>query len=329
MTDYVIKNYEKFLLVVLLVGLATSAIYNILTVNAIPDFGLDGGGKNIERPTYKAYHTASIRLDEGAGPLTPGEYVYCPDMSCSYLVHKSLDKCPWSETPLIKKPKIVENDTNRNGIPDELEISWGLSLDDVNEVMRDQDGDGFATKDEYRLRESPVDAQSHPSLLKRCIYLGRQLQYVPFLIMKVSEVIDIRGKKRVYVDGRYKDGRHFYLEPGEDVKGFKILAAGIVNNKGFAEFEIGGVRMKVWEKQKKLLPGWPKYVLRADYQSSKKPLAVIPGQAFILKDRSGKTFNFKFIDFDSVNKRMNIKDLEKGELIAVGRGPLLKAPLEE
>jgi hypothetical protein len=325
MKTFLRKNYEKLLLVILLLALTVSAISTILQERP-PIIVPPEGGSSYSQTILDEIQIKPVMLKENNGALTPGPYIYCPDPKCNYLVHKSENKCPWSGTIITRAPPIQDDDINKNNISDELEISWGLDLNDAQAIYRDPDGDGFRTFDEYVLFESPVDSASHPSLLRRCRFKGIENHYVPIKIRNVQVIKNIRGVEVTYVDGVDGRKRSFYLGIGEKVNGQEILDAGVVNGRGYAEFEIAGERMRLWAKKKTSMPGWPKYVIEEELSDEFNTYKVIPGEEFFIRNR-GVKYKYKFIDFDSANRRMNIRESGR-EDYKLGEKMELEKPLK-
>ncbi len=64
---------------------------------------------------------------------------------------------PWSATFTITT--LADND--RDGIPDNYEVTYGLNTNDVADALGDLDGDGMRNVDEYRAGTDPANAASY------------------------------------------------------------------------------------------------------------------------------------------------------------------------
>jgi hypothetical protein len=320
------KNYEKLLLVILLLTLTVSAISTILQERP-PFVGPPEVGSLYHQTILDDIRIKPVVLKEDNGALTPGSYIYCPDSKCNYLVHKSEDKCPWCRAIISKEQPVRDDDINKNNISDALEISWGLDLNDDQAIYRDPDGDGFRTFDEHVLFESPVDSESHPSLLKRCRFKGIENRFVPVKVLDVQIITNIPGVEVIYVDGTDDKKRSFYLGIGEKVNGREILDAGVIDGRGYAEFEIAGERMRLWAKSKTSMPGWPKYIIEEELSDEVHIYKVVPGEEFFIRSRGDVKYKYKFIDFDSANRRMNIRENDKEDFY-LGEEAELEKPVK-
>lgn len=86
-------------------------------------------------------------------------------------------KCPFCEYKL-PAPKEqgsgppVGLDTDGDGIPDHLEIQYGLDPNDPKDAALDSDGDGFPNHFEVQHGTNPKDPKSHPPLAMRLFVRG-------------------------------------------------------------------------------------------------------------------------------------------------------------
>lgn len=133
---------------------------------------------------------ASRDLDHPtANIMTPSKLAECPTPGCKKLIlvsrfpateadaakNPSFHRCPFCShalPALQAKVVVIDNDTNKNGVPDDLELKWGLNLDDPGAVNTDGDGDGFSFLEEFQAKTDPMNAQSHPPFALK-LYLDK------------------------------------------------------------------------------------------------------------------------------------------------------------
>lgn len=72
-----------------------------------------------------------------------------------------------------QKKEVVDDDTNKNGIPDEWENEHGIFAaptgDGQEAVIGDADSDGFDNKEEYLAKTHPCDPKSHPLFVTKLV----------------------------------------------------------------------------------------------------------------------------------------------------------------
>lgn len=98
---------------------------------------------------------------------------------------KNAKKCPYCSAELMPRTssqaafvaegeeKVVEvdSDRNKNGIDDQIELKFGLSIE-VDQSTEDVDKDGFTTIEEINAGTHPNDPKSHPALISRLFLDG-------------------------------------------------------------------------------------------------------------------------------------------------------------
>ncbi|MCM8526192.1 MAG: hypothetical protein NE327_06720 [Lentisphaeraceae bacterium] len=315
------ENYEKWMLAVLLTLLAGASIICILEANAEGVPNIVGGGKVVAEDKIPKVEGGSLtRLVAGDVKDLEG-FVYCRNSECNYLIHKSLVKCNWCSTPIVAV-EVINKDKNRNGIEDKLELSWGLKLDDPNEILRDKDGDGFSTKDEYERDFSPADSSSHPPLILRASFEVIRDRYIPFKIRDIVISEDVRGNRRVYVDGVHAKRGSFYLSPGEDTEWLKILNAGIEAGRKYAELQYFDYKFKMFKGEKKQYEGWPKYVIKNNI--TEKIHLVSMGSEFVLKTKNGAEEAYRLVEYNEEQQMLEVINKELSSEFEVYRKPVLK-----
>lgn len=319
------ENYEKVLLALMLVLLSVTSIMSILMIRDIKMPVISKLGEDVEVKAVPEVSIASASLSLGQNNSLDS-YVYCRKASCNYLIHKSLFKCNWCGTALVRE-EVIENDSNKNGVNDKLELSWGLKLDDPNEILRDKDGDGFSNKDEYERDFSPVDLGAHPPIILRATFDGIELNPIPFNIKNVVETKDVRGNKRVYVDAVHAKRGAFYLAIGEETSWLKILDAGVEDGKMYAVFRYYSQEFKVWKGVEQQYPGWPKFKIKNNVLGG-KVIKVSMGGKFELISSEGKREAYELERYDENNNLLYIKIEELADQFELKSTPFLKEPIK-
>ena len=319
------ENYEKVLLALMLVLLSVTSIMSILMIRDIGAPGMPELGKDIIVEDIPKVSVASVSLNIDQNKALDS-YVYCRNASCKYLIHKSLFKCNWCGTALVRED-VIENDSNKNGINDKVELSWGLKLDDPNEILRDKDGDGFSNKDEYERDVSPIDANMHPPLILRATYEGVVEKFIPFNIKNVVETKDVRGNKRVYVDAVHSKRGSFYLAIGEETSWLKILDAGIEDEKMYAVIRYYSQEFKVWKGVDQQYPGWPKFKIRNNIHEG-KAVEVAIGEKFELISSEGQRETYQLKQYNEKNNSLIITIEDLADQFELKNTPFLKEPIK-
>ena len=175
-------------------------------------------------------------------------------------------RCPNCSTDIYGVPEIDDNDVNLNLIPDDIELSWGGKLDDPLNHFRDLDGDGFRNIDEFKLKESAHDPESHPLNIYLASFAGVENRFLPIVINRI-EVLESKNKQTLYASGNFRGKGGFYRSLGEDVYGYKITE---INHKR-SEVTVVFNKLKISLPLNKRVfkPGWPKYLVNYRSESLK------------------------------------------------------------
>ena len=320
------ENYEKLLLASLLIALAATSIAAIIMVRDVSIGDLFGNeGKSVQLDRIPNIEVAAVGINENDGPNSLEGFVYCRNSKCDYLINKGFQKCNWCSTPIVDTEDISD-DLNKNGISDKLELSWGLKLDDPNELLRDQDKDGFATIVEYERVTSPIDSSTHPPVVLRSSFSGVERKYIPFTLNDVVTVKDVKGNIKVYVDAKHKKRGGFYLFVGEETDWLKILSAGEQNGEKYAILKYFEQEVRVVKGKALQYEGWPKYIIKNHLNEEKVKVSL--GEKFTLKSLSGSSEIYKLLEVNRSKKSLTILDQEIDNKYEVGQSPELKAPLQ-
>jgi hypothetical protein len=124
--------------------------------------------------------------DHNGGTLfTPRNYVRCINPGCTYLLPYAYKLCPYcateqGELAVTESVALVENDSDRDGIPDEVEDKYDfLDSKVTGDAARDYDEDKFSNLEEYRANTGLDDPLSHPALATKLRLFPRRGIYTP------------------------------------------------------------------------------------------------------------------------------------------------------
>ncbi len=208
--DFLKKHAEKVLLAVLLAALGISGVLVFHSVAAL-------GGKGAERPTPRepdigrktdqaegllvALTTNPPALDVVTNVFTSAHRKICINPDDQAFLPVDAMVCPFCGAEQTRAPV----DTDGDGIPDSLELRWGLNPSDPLDARRDLDGDGFPTLQEYQQETDPIDAASHPALLAYLRLDG---------VLEKRMLLELRGVAQISDKGHTLQLRWMY--PGEN-----------------------------------------------------------------------------------------------------------------
>ncbi|MGN0893341.1 MAG: hypothetical protein ACI4Q0_08740 [Oligosphaeraceae bacterium] len=189
--DFIIRHYEKLILVICLLLLLLSLKYvsssQAKTAQETRearqeaktavrcDTLLEELGDETFKPLENVLNAPEILVDIthspnggwGGGLLDGGNVVVCKNRKCGYILPYSVNVCPVCNTEQEKiGPEMpADHDLDQDGIPDLFEkettyLHYRFRFD----AMYDQDQDGFLNLEEYRAGTDPEDPQSTPPL---------------------------------------------------------------------------------------------------------------------------------------------------------------------
>ena len=228
------QNYEKLILVVVLLGLLASALFLVLQVYkernalkvaqwnqptsqpkkaaALSADGLQAKGAALVQP---------FQMDLGAKGLMASELrVSCVNIKCAKPIPDAAVICPFCGT---KQPMFVppdERSTAGDGIPDKWKNKYGLDIHDPRIANEDPDNDGFTNMEEFRAATDPKDPKSHPDIAIKLRILG-EVKVTPF---KLRFMGIMKMPAGLVFQLNLRSGRTHLKKIGEDVEGFKLQA---------------------------------------------------------------------------------------------------------
>ena len=253
-----LKQYDKILAVTVLIGLLVSLFY-LTSAGAArkkneADFiqGLDnlkprsalaqpmdmGGYEEVARNLRRPLQLAALD-SQRAGLLTPERRVICVNAECQKPVPFEAEKCPFcGATQPPVNPVIEGLDTDKDGIPDKIEIEWGLNPLDPSDAAGDLDGDGFTNLEEYLAGTDPRDPKKHPALVTLLRVRDLQGKRLPLVFSGVNQMPD--GVQLVF---NYVGPipRTFWVRENQPI--------------GETDYVAGKVNLKVEERENPNMPG--------------------------------------------------------------------------
>ena len=333
MKELLAKNFEKVILTSLLVVLAGSSVYLILTMDRteIKVINNPNAGAMVQPIKVEDLPSISVKLSEDKlQPYDPRGYVYCRKSDCSYLILSSLPKCPWCKTDT--KPEVVialsKGDKDNDGISDQDEIKFGLNPEDPNDVNLDKDSDGFINIDEYKADTDLSDPSSHPSVINRSKLHPRirLTTYYP-IIFSYFSITDEKDKKTwdIYGDlivNRRKKSIFKRVNDKISEIGYTITDVGKEDGKEFIVIEKEGEEAVKIFAGKTQTPKETVYVI--ENELTKEIVKVELGKEFILKDKAGNKEKYKAESFDIKTKSLLIIDFQTKEKVKLGLETILK-----
>lgn len=130
-------------------------------------------------------------------------------------------ECPFC---LSAQPVIVDTeqiDTDGDGIPDVVELSWGLDPQNSGDAEGDMDGDGFSNLEEYLNNTDPKDPASHPPVIVKLRVAA--IRPMPFYL-RFTSISTLGNDVQKFQLNMQSAERTYFLELGQMVLGYKVEA---------------------------------------------------------------------------------------------------------
>lgn len=227
------QNYEKLLIIIVLVGLLASALMLVLRIS----FGrIALVEAKWERPNIEPKEAVAVDLSMLQPDLEPltnpfQSQAYTNDLMVSELRVLSVNPehipvpipydatvCWYTQHPQPPLPDPAKRDLDADGMPDLFEDAHGLNRDDPADAQFDKDSDGFKNLEEYQFGSSPSDANDFPDVTAKLRVIGtRRIPFV-LLFQGVQELKEMRFQLNL----RSLE-RSYFVKLGEEVEGYKVL----------------------------------------------------------------------------------------------------------
>ena len=342
MKSFITKNSEKVLLISLLFTLAICAVYQILSMGAdeiktLPDAN---SGSMISKTKIPSIEGTKVSLIEGTDqPYNPQGYIYCRKSDCKGIILNTKQKCPYCDTPTTApiSPSLKTGDTDKDGIPDEIEIKFQLDINDPSDALADKDGDGFRNVDEFKKKTSLDDAKDHPTVIHRTRLVKRRHIQYPFSVSSIDTgKYDPKNKGELHKESwdiqadiivkKRKRSAFYKINDYEKATGYTVTDVGIEGEKPFVIFQKDEeIPVKVFANNRRQI--------RITYYNlyneiTKKTVKCYIGKKFYLEDKNGKKEQYRLMSFSPEKKAVMVRNITESKKPMVGLKTALEAPVE-
>ncbi len=231
--DWIRDHYEKAILLVALIALLVSSVLLVQRIQvdkgtaafSLARIGWKGSPVALKDTVpfdailAEARTAASQEQAENARITVSEVRVSC--VKCARPIPYEAIECPFC---LAKQPAIVNIDTldtDDDGLPNKIELAWGLDPQDKYDAAGDLDRDGFTNLEEYKAspRTDPQDANSSPDPIVKLRVVA--IRAVPFYLRFVGTSKYTDGSLRYQLNLQSKT-RTFFTKLGDVVLGYKV-----------------------------------------------------------------------------------------------------------
>ncbi|MCQ2402232.1 MAG: hypothetical protein MJ202_00690 [Lentisphaeria bacterium] len=235
--DFLIRHYEKLILVVCLLLLLYSLKFVSASQTASATKTADTiaklknivkGDTLIDEMSAEDFESLDKMLSSPLtqvnlmgspnGPMQPallegGQFVICNNKECGYILPFHADTCPWCHTNQkdIGPDLPADNDLDQDGIPDLFEkATTFLHYRFRYDGMGDFDQDGFLNVEEYRAGTALDDPESRPPLAYLLRVAKASKDFLPVTLVRIKQngsaaPSDWKASFRVEGDARPQD----------------------------------------------------------------------------------------------------------------------------
>ena len=230
--NWIQQNYDKVLLILMLVALLASSLYLLLAISgeksaidkgawqantsrqipAVPlDVGVLESNRNVMVNPFLSSGAITNRL------LVSEQRVACIDPECQKSIDYHTLTCTWCNT---EQPPLPTGGTDRDQdqIPDEQELALGLDPGDPYDARGDSDGDGFSNLEEYDAKTDLNDPESIPDPIVKLRIA--KAERVP-LDLLFEGILEREQGLKFQLNSRVKD-RSYFVEIGDEVEGYMV-----------------------------------------------------------------------------------------------------------
>jgi hypothetical protein len=230
-----LRQYDKFIVVAVLVVLLISLFYltragaarkqeeadydrqlnalkpAVVSAQAMDMSAYDAGVRLIRMP---------FQLDKDqalqSGFMTPERRVSCVNVACKKPIPYAAEKCPFCGTKQPVAPELnTERDSDKDGIPDRVELALGLNPQDPSDAKGDLDNDGFSNLEEFLAKTDPKDPKSHPALVVLLRVKELRGKRLPLIFSGVNTMPN--GQKQLVFNLVGAQARTVWLKEGDQI----------------------------------------------------------------------------------------------------------------
>jgi hypothetical protein len=226
------NNYEKYVLLILLLILIGSCAWLVLAVidqrgvndNYVANTKIGGATYTVqdttgfERMLASARDTASKPLEHPERSFVSEERVAC--VKCGKPIPYSALNCPFC---LQAQPEIIDADTidtDGDGITDKVELELGLNPQDPSDAHNDLDGDGFTNLEELQAGTDPQSNKSMPDPIVKLRVLA--VKPIPFYLRFVSESTFADGSMRFQLNMQSQSAPTLFVKLNDIAMGYQV-----------------------------------------------------------------------------------------------------------
>jgi len=229
--DWIRSHYEKLLLLVALVALLISSAFLVQQIQTDQeDFAFSVQRLNWKGTPEQLQDTLPFDAiltqarESAAAPLTRASRTTVSELrvaciKCGRPIAYNAAECPFCLAIQPEPDNELTRDTDEDGIPDRVELAWGLDPQDMNDSVADLDGDGFNNLEEFRGKTDPKDPDSSPApVVKLRVAV---IKPVPFYLRFVSTSKFGDGSIRYQLNMQSKE-RTYFAKLGDVILGYKV-----------------------------------------------------------------------------------------------------------
>lgn len=224
--SWISQNYEKLALVIALAILLISALLLVLQIGGQRrkfDQRMQSEAGQVGRPAAPLDTTVVsnllARLTSPFQAQMEGKRFMVGELRVASIPDgapipyaAALDPFSGKEQPAID----VDPDSDGDGIPDKIELKWGLNVFDPSDAQGDLDGDGYSNLEEYLAGTDPTDAASFPPPAAKLRLVRTMTDPFRFVFAGISG-------ERYQLNTRNND-RTYFVSIGDEVEGFKVAS---------------------------------------------------------------------------------------------------------
>lgn len=230
--DWIRNHYEKAILLVALLALLLSCVLLALDLQeGKREAGaslarLDMSGNNIAlQDTLQFDNIIAAARAAATAPLTNSARTTVSELrvscvKCGRPIPYEAVECPFC---LAQQPAIIDItklDTDTDGVPDKVELAWGLDPQSSADAAQDLDGDGFTNVEEFRDGTDPKNPDSMPDPVVKLRVAA--IRPVPFYLRYVTT--SFFGEEPRFQLNLQTLERTYFVKLGEVVLGYKVEA---------------------------------------------------------------------------------------------------------